>query len=144
MDIRRRLRQGEAIISDHSPFYATSFRVVHYEEKDGREELWELPYDRLTSVEVVKEPRHKALIAGTMLIVGGAIMAATLQFITSWFAIIAGVGALIYGGIGRESYYQLHAQGMTKEEEARWRLPYWGSGSFIRTIRNDIGDRLDY
>ena len=33
MSIRDHLRQGEAIISDHNPFYATSHRVIHYEEK---------------------------------------------------------------------------------------------------------------
>ena len=143
MGIGEQLRHGETIISDHQPFYATSQRVIHYEEKYGREELWEISYARLTSVEVIKMPRHKMMIAGTMLVVGGAIMAATLAFITSWFAILAGVGALIYGGIGREAYYQLHASGMTKEEAARWRLVYWGNGSFIRTIRTVIGERLD-
>ena len=141
MGIREQLRQGETIISDHQPFYATSQRVIHYEEKDGREELWELSYARLTSVEVIKMPRHKMMIAGTTLIVGGAIMAATLQYITSWLAIMAGVGAIIYGGIGREAFYQIHANGMTKEEATRWRLAYWGNGSFIRTIRTVIGER---
>ena len=139
MGIRERLKHGETIISDHHPYYATSDRVIHYQEIDGREELWELPYARLTSVEVVKLPRHKMMIAGTMLIVGGAIMSVTLQFITSWLAIVGGVAAIIYGGIGREAYYQLHANGMTKEEAARWRLVYWGSGSFIRTIRTVTG-----
>ena len=143
MGIREQLRQGETIISDHQPFYATSQRLIHYEEKDGGEELWELSYARLTSVEVIKLPRHKIMIAGTMLIIGGAIMATTLQFITSWIAIVVGVGALIYGGIGREAFYQFHANGMTKEEETRWRLAYWGSGSFIRTIRTATGERLE-
>jgi len=143
MGIREQLRQGETVISDHQPYYATSHRVIRYEEIDGRVDLWELSYARLTSVEVIKMPRHKMMIAGTMLVVGGAIMSATLAFITSWFAILAGVGALIYGGIGREAYYQLHASGMTKEEAARWRLVYWGNASFIRTIRTAIGERLD-
>ena len=143
MGIRERLRYGETIVSDHHPFYATSQRVIHYEEIDGREELWELPYARLTSVEVIKLPRHKMMIAGTMLTIGGIIMA-TVGFITSWPAIIIGMGAIIYGGIGREAYYQLHADGMTKEEAARWRLVYWGSGSFIRTIRTITGERSEY
>ena len=141
--IREQLREGETIISDHQPFYATSQRVIRYEEKDGGEELWELSYARLTSVEVIKLPRHKMMIAGTLMVVGGAIMAATIQFITSWLAISVGVGALIYGGIGKEAFYQFHANDMTKEEEARWRLAYWGNGSFIRTIRTVIGERLD-
>ena len=138
MGIRERLRHEEIIISDHHPYYATSQRVIHYQEIDGREELWELPYARLTSVEVVKLPRHKMMIAGTAMIVGGAVMS-TVGFITSWVAILVGIAAIIYGGIGREAYYQLHANGMTKEEAARWRLVYWGSGSFIRTIRTVTG-----
>ena len=142
MGIREQLREGETLISDHQPFYATSQRVIHYEEKDGREELYELSYSRLTSVKVIKVPRHKIMIAGSMLIIGGAIMS-SVGYITSWLAILAGIGAIIYGGIGREAFYQFHANGMTKEEEARWRLVYWGNGSFVRTIRPIIGDRLE-
>ena len=138
MGIRGRLRHEETIISDHHPYYATSQRVILLQEIDVREELWELPYARLTSVEVIKLPRHRMMIAGTLMIVGGAIMS-TIGYFTSGLAILAGIGAIIYGGIGRETYYQLHADGMTKEEAARWRLAYWGSGSFIRTIRTVTG-----
>lgn len=138
MGIRGRLRHEETIISDHHPYYATSQRVILLQEIDGREELWELPYARLTRVEVVKLPRHKMMIAGSMMIIGGAIMS-TIGYFTSGLAILAGIGAIIYGGIGREAFYQLHADGMTKEEAARWRLVYYGSGSFIRTIRTVTG-----
>jgi hypothetical protein len=142
MGIKEKLRHEETLISDHQPFYATSQRVIHYEEKDGREELWELSYSRVTSVQVIKLPRHKMMIAGTLMIVGGAILS-TIVFITSWLAIIVGVGAIIYGGMGREAFYQIHANGMTKEEVARWRLAYWGNGSFIRTILTAIGKNLE-
>ena len=144
MGIREQLRHGETIISDHQPFYATSLRVIHYEEKEGLDELWEISYARLTSIEVIKMPRHKMMIGGSMMIIGGAIMAATIQFITSWLAIVVGIGAIIYGGIGREAYYQLHANGMTNEEALRWRLTYYGSGSFIRTIQAITGDSTEY
>ena len=140
MDIRSRLRYGETLLSDHHPYYATSQRIILYQEVGGREEVWELPYARVTSVEVVKMPRHKMMVAGTLLIVGGAVMS-TYGFITSFPAILAGIGALVYGGIGREAYYQFHANGMSKEEASRWRLVYWGSGSFVRTIQTVIGDR---
>ncbi|MFH1560508.1 MAG: hypothetical protein ABID84_03765 [Chloroflexota bacterium] len=143
MGIREQLRPGETVISDHQPFYATSQRVIHYEEKDGKEDLWEISYARLTSVEVIKLPRHKVMIAGTMMIVGGAIMS-TMGFITAWPALLVGIGVIIYGGIGREAYYQFHANGMTKEEAPRWRLAYWGNGSFIRTIRVITGERPEY
>ena len=142
MGIRGKLRHEETLISDHQPFYATSQRVIHYEEKDGREELWELSYSRVTSVQVIKLPRHKMMIAGTLMIVGGAILS-TIVFITSWLAIIVGVGAIIYGGMGRQAFYQIHANGMTKDEAARWRLAYWGNGSFIRTILTAIGKTLE-
>ena len=46
---------------------------------------------------------------------------------------------MIYGGIGRESHYQIHANNMTNEELSIWRLPYWGSGSFIRTNKTVVG-----
>ena len=140
MSIRDHLRQGEAIISDHNPYYATSYRVIYYEEKDGNEELAELPYSRVTSVEVVKLARHRVMIAGTMMVIGGAILAATWNLIGSWLSIIAGIGVVIYGGIGREAYYQFKAEGMDKEEEARWRLAYWGNGSFVRTVQTVMGE----
>ena len=140
MSIQDHLRQGEAIISDHNPYYATSFRVIHYLEKDGNEELSELSYSRLTSVEVVKLARHNVMIAGTMMVIGGAILAATWGLIGSWLSIIAGIGVVIYGGIGREAYYQFRAEDMDKEEEAKWRLAYWGSGSFVRTVKTAIGE----
>ena len=139
MGIRGRLRHEETIISDHHPYYATSQRVILLQEINGREELWELPYGHLTKVEVVKLPRHKMMIAGTMMIIGGAIMS-SIGYFTSILALVGGIGAIIYGGIGREAYYQLHADGMSKEEAARWRLVYWGSGSFIRTIRVVTGE----
>ena len=138
MGIRGRLRHEETIISDHHPYYATSQRVILLQEINGREELWELPYGRLTRVEVVKLPRHKMMIAGTMMIVGGAIMS-SIGYFTSILSLVGGIAAIIYGGIGREAYYQLHADDMTKEEAARWRLAYYGSGSFIRTIRTVTG-----
>ena len=140
MGIRDHLREGEAIISDHSPFYATSYRIIHYQEKDGREEIYDLPYGRLSSVEVIKLPRHKVMIGGTLTVIGGAVMA-SYGFFTSWLAILVGVIGLIYGGIGRKAFYQFHARGMTQDEEAKWRLPYWGSGSFVRTIRIVTGDQ---
>ena len=143
MGIREHLRQGEAIISDHQPFYATSQRIILCNEKDGREEVWDLPYDRLISIGEIKIPHFKMLIAGTAAIVGGAMMS-SVGFITSWPAILVGVAIFIYGLAGRKAFYQLHAHDMTPEEEARWRLPHWGSGSFVSTIRTIIGDRPQF
>ena len=139
-DIRSHLRPGETIISDHRPFFATSQRVILVQNNHPR--LLEIPYQRLSSVELVKEPFHKLMIAGTLMIIGGAILT-TVIYITSWFAIIIGAGSLVYGAIGRKSYYQLHSDRMTDKDEVLWRLPYWGSGSFIRTIRRIVGDLSD-
>ncbi|MBI2855560.1 MAG: hypothetical protein HYX93_01790 [Chloroflexi bacterium] len=140
MGIRDHLREGEAIISDHSPYYATSYRVIYYQERDGTEELHDPPYGLLSSVEVIKLPRHRVMIASTLMIIGGAVMA-SYGFFTSWLAIVVGVGGLIYGGMGRKAYYQFRVRGMTQDGESQWRLPYWGSGSFVRTVRTIIGDR---
>jgi hypothetical protein len=143
MGIREKLRHEETVVSDHNPYYATSQRVILLLDVDGREELWEIPYERLSSVEVVKLPRHKMMIAGTLLVISGVIMS-SMGFITSPLAIVAGVAALIYGGIGKEAFYQFHANNMTKEETTKWRLVYWGSGSFIRTIETLRGNRTEF
>ncbi len=139
-DIRSHLRSGETIISDHRPFFATSQRVILIQNHHPR--VVEIPYQTLSSIELVKEPLHKLMIAGTLMIIGGGILT-TVVYITSWFAIIIGCGSLVYGAIGRKSYYQLNTDRMTDEEELLWRLPYWGSGSFIRTIRRIVGDQSD-
>jgi hypothetical protein len=143
MSIRDHLRQGEAIISDHKPFYATSQRIILCHEKGDMEEVWDIPYARLISIGEIKIPHYKVLIAGTMAIVGGAMMS-SVGFFTSWPAILLGVALFIYGLAGRKAFYQFHAHDMTPEEEARWRLPNWGSGSFVSTIRTIIGDRPQF
>ena len=143
MSIRDHLRQGEAIISDHEPFYATSQRVIHYREMGEKTELRDIPFVRLTSVETVKEVRHKAMIAGTLMVIGGIIMMATVGLFTSPLAILGGIGALVYGMMGKESYYQFRAHEMTREEEAFWHMDYFGSGAFVTAVRNLIGERND-
>lgn len=144
MGIRDKLNPEESIISDNNPYYVTSQRLIYYQENESGEQFSEIPYSRIESVEIVRSPRHKLMIAGTMLILGGAIMAASMQFITSWPAIFAGIVALIFGGIGRESHYQIHAREMTKLETNIWRLAYWGNGSFVKTVRTIIGEEREY
>ena len=144
MAIRDKLNVEESIISDNSPYYITSQRLIYYQENERGEEFSEIPYSRIESVEIVRSPIHKLMIAGTMLTIGGAIMAASMHFITSWPAMLAGIAALIYGGIGRESHYQIHAKEMTKLETDRWRLTYWGNGSFVKTVRTITGEEREY
>lgn len=144
MGIRDKLNLEESIISDNNPYYVTSQRLIYYQDKENGEEFSAIPYSRIQSVEIIKSPRHKLMIAGTMLIVGGAIMAASMQFITSWPAMFAGIGALIYGGIGRETHYQIHAKEMTKSEANIWRIVYWGNGSFVKTVQTITGEERQY
>ena len=143
MGIRDHLRQGETIISDHQPFYATSQRIVLCHEDGGREEVWDIPYARLISIDEVKLPHYKVLIAATMAIVGGAMMS-QIGLITAWLAILLGVVVFVYGLTGRKAFYQFNIHDMTTEEETRWRLPHWGSGSFVSTIRVIIGERPQF
>ena len=144
MPLQRYLAPGEEVVSQHGPFYATSFRVVRFEvRKDGREEARSLPYSSLETVELVTKPRHLLMILGTVM----AILALPMWFylvLTPIIMFVVGVGMVIVGGIGREAYYQLHARNMTAEEARLWRIPRRGSGQLVASIRYTIHDKLDF
>ncbi len=145
MGVYDHLMAGEEMLSQFDPFYATSRRVIRYVQKPTREEFLELPYARLTSIETIKTPRHNLMIAGTAVIIGAVFLFLTLfVVITLLPAIIMGLAMIIYGGMGKEGYVQLHIHGATSGEERPWRVKWQGSGSFIATIRSVIGQMPDF
>lgn len=144
MDIQAHLSPSEKILSEFKPFYATSHRVIRMTPGDTATgaQLLEIPYHELTSVELMRRPNHPMMMMGTAMIAIG-IFLATIPFVTSIFAILAGVAVLAIGARGKLGYYQLHARGMPPEAERLWQVDYHRAGSFIATVRSAIGQLPD-
>ena len=144
MALEEHLLPDETITSQHGPFYATPRRIIRYTQTPEAEQVHELPYTRLSGMELVKLPRHRLMIMGTVVAIGGAFVGLTWGLIfTTIIAIPGGIAMVIVGGIGREAYYQLQAHNMTKEEEHLWRVDYRHSQHFINTLHTILGDRPD-
>ena len=140
MGVENHLNQDERIVSSFEPYYATSKRVLLYNETDSGPEVRELPYSRLERVEEVKVSDHRLMASGTVLAIAGFISAFGLGLYTPVIAVVSGIAMVIYGGIGRPAYYQLHGHGISEREELNWRVRYRGAGSFIASIRTILGD----
>ncbi len=136
---------GEEILSQFESFYATSRRVIHYRQKSRGEEFRELSYHRLASIETIKTPRHNLMMSGTVIIISAILLTYVgLIFVTSIPVFLIGLFLIIYGGFGKEGYYQLHIYDAARGEERPWRVQYWGSSHFIATLRGIIGELPDF
>lgn len=136
------LTSGEEILARLDRFYATSHRVLWYAERPSGEEVAELPYFRLRSVELVRLPNHRFMAGGTALAILGFLLGVYFGFFTSVFVVALGLGLILFGAQGKEAYYQLHGNLLSREEQARWRIPYRGSMDFIVTVGQRSGRRL--
>ena len=137
------LTPGEEVLSRLEHYYATSHRVLWYAETPKGEELAELPYYRLRSVELVRAPSHGLMVGGTVMTLAGFLLSLYLGFITGPLAIVFGLGMLFLGAYGKESHYQLNGDNLSREEQARWRIPYRGSMDFIVVVGQRSGRRLN-
>lgn len=133
MAVRDHLLEDEMILSQCAPFYATNRRILRSVTTNAREEVHELPYYRIESVELLREPRHKLALAGVVMAFSGVIMW-MIGYITSIPVMAVGVGMIVWGARGREGYYQFRGYQMPPEELARWRVPFRGSAGFITTV----------
>ena len=145
MSIHDRLMPGEDILSEFKPFYATSRRILRYREKPSGVEFNELTYDRLETIEMVRTPRHNLMISGTLIVIAALTADAigAIRF-TTFPAVIIGIAVVIFGGLGKEGYYQLHIRRADRGEERAWRIKFAGSGSFVATLRSVIGEIPDF
>ncbi len=143
MALENHLLPGETVTSQHGPFYATPQRLLRYVQAPQGEELRELPYTRLIGMELVNAPRHPLMILGTLVTLGGVYLAMFWGFVLTLVSIPFGLIMVVLGGVGREAYYQLRAQGMSKDEERLWRVDYRRSQHFINTLQTIVGERWD-
>ena len=162
MSLEDVLGPGEKVISECKPFYATSRRIIRYDERAGRDQVHELEYHELTSVELVRKPNHPLMIMGTLALLAAILLTTTgLIIVTAIPALMAGIMLLVLGARGKLGYYRLNVREpspprpgdpdpgwdgtirslleplglMTPTRDARWCLDYKRGGSFIATIR---------
>ena len=154
---------GEKILSECKPFYATSRRIIRYDERAQGHRIAEIAYDQLTAMELMRKPNHTMMILGTLGILATLFLTATgFIFVATLPALVGGAVLLFVGARGKLGYYQLYIRKTTtgpeanwaigtsafldflglktRTEEALWRLDYLKARSFIATIRNVIGE----
>ena len=139
MSVRDNLLGDEYILAQSPPFYLTTHRLIRYEEGSEDKELTHFPRERLASVERVRTPDHKVMVLASVTLLGGVLLLA-IGFVTSILAIGAGIAGIFYGSMKGEGYYQLHLHGIGEEEKVRWRVAYRGSGRYIRTLQEILGE----
>lgn len=167
MSVQDILKPGEKVLSVCKPLYATSQRIVRYDERMPGEQVDEIAYNDLTGVELMWKPSHPMMILGTVCIIAAIFLSLTgLILITSVPALIIGVVLLVLGARGGPGYYRLRTRDSsphpyltpdrkqsitlltvmeylglrTSIEETRWRMDYSKAGSFLATVRNIVGD----
>ncbi len=153
MALMDHLKDGEDVVARVGPFYATSRRVLRYEPAPQgkepaprgkeKEQLPELPYSRLSRIELVRPPNHPMMIGGTVMALGGLFLTFFVGLFTPMLAVPVGIGVIILGGTGagKPRYFQLHSAGATKLEQALWRIPYHGSMDFIAAVGTRAGNK---
>ncbi len=166
MSLQDYLMPGEKVLSVCEPFYATSRRIMRYDEKEGGGPA-EIAYQQLTGVELIRKPSHPMIILGLLCIFVAILLTMTGLIIVTSIVALFGGGALIALGVrGGLGYYQLRTRssrrpeghpletgmaasilalmeslGLRKpDEDAIWRLDYQKAGSFIATVRNITGE----
>ncbi len=167
MSVENMLMPGERILSECKPFYATSRRIIRYDDGLDGEPMAEITYPQLTGVQLARKPSHPLMLAGTVAILGAVFLTLVgVIFFTSILALAGGIAMLAFGARGKVGYYRLLVQvpgGTTSrgleaepgsglgtimealglkssDDEARWRLDYPQGGSFIATVRNIKGE----
>ena len=166
MSLQDILPPGEKMLAECSPFYATSRRIIRYEEGDRPDSTHELSYQDLAGVEVIRKPSHPMMALGTVAVLSSIFLALTGIIITAVASLIAGAAMLFLGSKGKPGYSRLLLKtrpltlvagpeeqrgptvggllillGLkTPGDETLWLLDYWRGGSFIETVRTVVGN----
>ena len=163
------LTPGEKILSECKPFFATSKRIIRFDDDLTGARVAELAYQQVSAVQLMRKPSHRMMAMGTAAFLCGLFLfAGGILVVTGVPAMIVGLVMLAMGARGSVGYYQLHIQnghvaadrsdsqdmgwGPTvngiidflglgsPSGEALWRLDYARARSFIATIRTVKGD----
>ena len=138
--VQNQLRDGERIVSNFGPYYATSQRILVYMERAKGKLVRELPYSGLEGIRVVNVSNHALLATGTGLIVASLASMVILGFVLPLLGVAAGVYLLLMGAVGKPAYYQIEGPEVAPDERWVWQVNHQGSGSFIASVRMIVGE----
>ena len=166
MSLQDVLVPGEKVLSECKPFYATSRRIIRYDEGPGAKPMAALAYHQISGVQVRQRPSYFMMVFGALCLLSALYL--TLMghiFVTALPALVIGVVLMFFGVQGKLKYYQLQLRDVlppvsmepqtdwnttirpfmesvgiiAPTYEALWRLDYYSGRSFIATIRTVIG-----
>ena len=137
MAARDHLMEEEYILANCPPFYATTRRILRCETKNGQEEVHELPYFQISTVELVRRPHHKRAISGVLMSFVGLILW-MMGLYTPILAVFLGIGLIVWGARGQESHYQFEGYNMGPEDLSLWQVPFRGSAGFIGAVGEHV------
>ena len=139
LDTATYLREGERIVSQFGPYFATSQRVLVVINRAAVTNVDELLYAHLESIDEVSVSDHCKMIIGAIMAITGIILTFGWFLIFPFIAVIAGVILVFHGAVGQPVYYQLRGRNMEKQQLKRWQVQHYGAGSFVATIRTITG-----
>ena len=142
MAVDSHLNQTERIVSQFGPYYATSIRLLLHLERNGVEELHELPYSQIERIDAVRTSDHTRMILGAVVVAASIILSLSLGMFTPLLGVVAGAFLVLHGSIGGPAYYQVHGRGVPPKQMRLWQIRYRGAGSLIASIRTITGERI--
>ena len=140
MGVESHLKQRERIVSRFGPYYATSTRLILHRERNGVEEIHELPYSEIEKIDEVRSSDHPRMMLGVLVTVVSIIVAYSLGMITPLLGVVAGGFLALHGSIGGPAYYQVHGRDVPRAQMYLWQIRHRGAGSLIASIRTIIGE----
>ncbi len=142
MGVETHLRQKERIVSRFGPYYATSTRLILHLERDGMEELHELPYSQIDKIGEVRKSNHPRMMIGAIVTIVSIVASFSLNMITPLLGVVAGAFLVLHGSIGGPAYYQVHGRDVPRAQMHLWQIRYRGAGSLIASIRTIKGEHV--
>ena len=142
MGVETHLRQKERIVSRFGPYYATSTRLILHLERDGMEELHELPYSQIDKIDEVRKSNHPRMMIGAIATIVSIVASFSLNMITPLLGVVAGAFLVLHGSIGGPAYYQVHGRDVPRAQMHLWQIRYRGAGSLIASIRTIKGEHV--
>ena len=135
LDASAHLKDGERIVSQFGPYFATSQRILVVLKKAAETVVDELPYAQLETIDEVSVPNHRKMVVGTILAITGFVLTFGWYMILPLIAAFVGIFMVFQGAVGKPAYYQLRGRNMERHQLQRWQIRHYGAGSFIATIR---------
>jgi len=127
------LAPGEQVVARVGPFFATSQRVVRYDEANGA--FAQVPYARVDSIDLVRPQNQKLILGGGVLIILGLFLFGAVGLYTGLISIPLGIVLMVMGGRGgKEVFYELRSNDGMPGGQEQWRVPYRGSMEFIAVV----------